>query len=321
MTQLDDAKIRLGVSACLLGQKVRFDGGHKLNHFVRDDLGRYVEFVSVCPEMECGLGAPRESMRLVGDPDAPRLISSRTKTDLTDRMQAWARGRIKQLAGEGLCGFIFKSRSPSSGMRAVRVYTEAGMPAGRGVGIFARMFMDRFPLLPVEDEGRLNDNGIRENFVERIFCLKRWRDTLAAGATPHALVRFQAEHKYLLQSHSQKHANLMGRLVADLKKKPAADVWREYETLLLETLMVRATVRKHCNVLQHMMGYFKKSLSKDEKEELLEVIEEYRSGHAPLLVPITLMNHYVRKYDEPYLKTQAYLRPHPAELKLRTYVA
>jgi uncharacterized protein YbgA (DUF1722 family)/uncharacterized protein YbbK (DUF523 family) len=312
--------IRLGISTCLLGEPVRYDGGHKRDRFITDTLGQYVEFVPVCPETECGLGVPRESMRLEGDPVSPRLITRRTRVDHTDRMVAWGEKRLKELEKEDLCGFIFKSDSPSSGMERVRVYSDKGMPERKGVGIFARMFMERFPLLPVEEEGRLHDLKLRENFVESIFALKRWRDLLKAHPTRGNLVAFHTEHKLLLLSHSSKHNQLMGKLVAEAKQISPGKLYREYETLFVAALRMKTTVKKNTNVLQHMMGYFKKELSADEKRELLEVIDSYHEGLAPLIVPITLLKHYVRKYDQPYLKQQVYLNPHPVELKLRNHV-
>ena len=312
--------IRLGISTCLLGEPVRYDGGHKRDRFITDTLGQYVEFVPVCPETECGLGVPRESMRLQGDPASPRLVTSRTGVDHTDRMVAWAERRLKELEKEDLCGFIFKSDSPSSGMERVRVYSDKGMPERKGVGIFARMFMEHFPLLPVEEEGRLHDPKLRENFIESIFTLKRWRDLLKDHPTRGKLVAFYTEHKLLILSHSPKHSQLMGKLVAGAKQFPLGKLYREYEALFVAALMVKTTVKKHTNVLQHMMGYFKKELSPDEKQELMEVIDGYHEGLAPLIVPITLLRHYVRKYDQPYLKEQVYLNPHPVELKLRNHV-
>ena len=312
--------IRLGISTCLLGEPVRYDGGHKRDRFITDTLGQYVEFVPVCPETECGLGIPRESMRLQGDPASPRLITSRTGVDHTDRMVAWAERRLKELEKEDLCGFIFKSDSPSSGMERVRVYSYKGMPERKGVGIFARMFMEHFPLLPVEEEGRLHDPKLRENFIESIFTLKRWRDLLKDHPTRGKLVAFHTEHKLLILSHSPRHSQLMGKLVAGAKQIPPGKLYREYEALFVAALMVKTTVKKNTNVLQHMMGYFKKELSPDEKQELIEVIDGYHEGLAPLIVPITLLRHYVRKYDQPYLKEQVYLNPHPVELKLRNHV-
>ena len=312
--------IRLGISTCLLGEPVRYDGGHKRDRFITDTLGQYVEFVPVCPETECGLGVPRESMRLQGDPASPRLVTSRTGVDHTDRMVAWAETRLKELEQEDLCGFIFKSDSPSSGMERVRVYSDKGMPERKGVGIFARMFMEHFPLLPVDEEGRLHDPKLRENFIESIFTLKRWRDLLKDHPTRGKLVAFHTEHKLLILSHSPKHSQLMGKLVAGAKQIPPGKLYREYEALFVAALMVKTTVKKNTNVLQHMMGYFKKELSPDEKQELIEVIDGYHEGLAPLIVPITLLRHYVRKYDQPYLKEQVYLNPHPVELKLRNHV-
>ncbi|GLI35556.1 YbgA family protein [Desulforhabdus amnigena] len=315
-----ESPIRLGISSCLLGNEVRYDGGHKLDRFLRDTLGKYVEYVPVCPEVECGLGIPREAMRLVGDVDAPRLLTQRTHVDHTDRMLQWARRRVKELESEGLCGFIFKSKSPSSGMERVKVYNESGMPSHKGVGLFARVFMEHFPLLPVEDEGRLHDPVLRENFIERIFAMKRWRELLSREESIGRLVEYHTRHKLLMLAHSPAHYRQMGKLVAGAKSIPLEELYRQYQSLLLEGLRLKASVAKNTNVLQHMMGYFKKQLSRDEKEELLEILAQYRQGLVPLIVPVTLINHYVRKYDEPYLKGQYYLHPHPLELKLRNHV-
>ncbi len=315
-----ETRIRLGVSTCLLGENVRFDGGHKLDRFITETLGQFVEYVPVCPEVECGLPVPREAMRLVGDPTSPRLVTSRTNVEHTERMVAWASKRVAELEGEALCGYIFKSNSPSSGMERVRVYDANGVPSKSGVGIFARVFMEHFPLLPVEDEGRLHDMKLRENFIERVFTLKRWRDMLAEGRTRGNLVAFHTRHKLLLLAHSPKHYREMGRLVAHAKALPPDDLFPRYEALLMEAMELKATPAKHANVLQHLLGYFKEQLSPDEKQEVLAAIENYRNGHVPLIVPVTLINHYVRKYDQPYLKDQWYLHPHPIELQLRNHV-
>lgn len=313
-------RIKIGISSCLLGEPVRYDGGHKHDRFLTDTLGRYVAYVPVCPEVELGLGIPRESMRLVGDPDAPRLVTYRTRRDLTEEMTKWAQKRVSVLAGENLCGFIFKSDSPSSGMERVRVYNEKGMPFKKGVGIFARNFMDHFPLVPVEEEGRLHDPLLRENFIERIFTLKRWREALEGPGDLGTLVDFHTRNKLLIFSHSEKHCREMGRLVATAKGVTRGDLFMKYETLLMQALRLKTTPKKHANVLMHMMGYFKKMLSGDEKQELLETIDQYRRGYLPLIVPVTLLNHYVRKYREAYLGDQTYLQPHPMELQLRNHV-
>jgi uncharacterized protein YbgA (DUF1722 family)/uncharacterized protein YbbK (DUF523 family) len=315
-----ERKIKLGISTCLLGENVRFDGGHKLDRFLTDTLGQYVEYVPVCPEVECGLPVPRESMHLEGDLDSPRLVTSRTKQDMTEKMVNWARRRVNELEKEGLMGFIFKSDSPSSGMERVRVYNEKGMPVKKGVGMFAKAFMEHFPLLPVEEEGRLHDPKLRDNFIERIFALARWRDVLAKGMTRGNLVDFHTRHKLLILSHNPKNYQTMGQLVAQAKAIPLKELYGQYQSVLMEALQLKTTPKKNANVLQHMMGYFKEQLSPDEKQELLEIIELYRREYLPLIVPITLIKHYVRKYDESYLKEQEYLNPHPIELQLRNHV-
>lgn len=313
-------KIKLGISTCLLGETVRYDGRHKLDRFLTNTLGQYVEYVPVCPEVECGLGVPRESMHLEGNPDSPRLVTIRTKQDMTDRLVQWSWKRVADLEKEDLCGFIFKSDSPSSGMERVRVYNEKGMPVKKGIGIFAGIFMDRFPLLPAEEEGRLHDPELRENFVERIFTLKQWREVLAKKKSRGNLVDFHTQNKLLILSHSPKHYQVMGKLVAQAKEVPIKELYTQYQILLTEALKLKTTAKKNANVLQHMMGYFRGQLSSDEKKELLEVIDLYRKELIPLIVPITLINHYVRKYDQPYLKKQIYLNPHPLELQLRNHV-
>ena len=313
-------KIGLGISACLLGENVRYDGGHKLDRFLTDTLGQYVEYVSVCPEMECGLSVPRESMHLEGDPNSPRLVTIRTKQDMTDRMIRWALKRVAELERENLCGFIFKSNSPSSGMERIKVYNENGMPVKKGVGIFARIFMEHFPLLPVEDEERLHDPKLRDNFIERIFALTRWREVLQRKESRGNIVDFHARHKLLILSHSPKFYRMMGKLVAKAKDLPLQELYQEYQALLMESLYLKTSAKKNANVLQHMMGYFKEQLSSDEKQELLDVIDHYKKEYIPLVVPITLIQHYVRKYDQPYLKQQVYLNPHPLELQLRNHV-
>ena len=313
-------KIRLGISSCLLGEKVRYDGGQKLDHFITETLGKFVEFVPVCPEVECGLGIPREAMHLSSSPEGPRLVTIRTQVDHTERMRAWAQKRVVELEQEDLCGFIFKSDSPSSGMERVKIYSGKGMADKTGVGLFAQEFMQHFPLLPVEEEGRLHDPGLRENFLESLFTMKRWRETLALGTKRGHLVDFHTRHKLLIMSHSPKHYGLLGKLVAQMKEIPLPEMYERYQTLLIEALRLKTTIKKNANVLLHVMGYFKKNLSPAEKEELLRIVNNYQKGYIPLIVPVTLLNHYMWKYDQNYLKSQYYLDPHPLELKLRNHV-
>lgn len=310
-------KLKLGVSACLLGQNVRYNGGHQLNHFIRDILGQYVEFVPVCPEVECGMPIPRETLRLVGDVDAPRLVTSRSGIDHTEQMRSWAEHKVRLLEKEDLCGFIFKKDSPSSGLYRVKVYSDQGMPRNVGIGMFARAFTDHFPLLPVEEDGRLNDPRLRENFIENVFVFRQFRTLCTAPRSRNALIDFHTRHKLLLLARGQEQYRRMGRFVANLPESIDA-AYQQYGVLLAEALRARTTAKKHCNVLQHVLGYFKRELTADEKQEALELIEAYHRGDVPLIVPITLLNHYVRKYHQPYLQQQYYLHPHPLDLKMRS---
>ena len=312
-------KICLGIHASLLGDSVLNKGKYKGDRFLKDTLGCFVDYVPVYPEEECGLEEVWEALRLEGDLASPRLKHPKTGKDYTARVTGWSRKKAGELEGEGLCGFIFKSRSPISGMERVHVHAEDGSRRKEGVGLFASILMDRFPLLPVEEDGRLHDPGLRENFIERIFVFKRWREMLAGGKRIGRLVDFHTRHKLLILSHSPKHYTSLGRLVARAKGMDPQEVHGQYLSLLLEAIRLKATAKKHTNVLHHLMGYFKKDLSGGEKQELLEVIERYHGGTLPLIVPITLMNHYVRKYDQHYLREQVYLSPHPLELKLRNH--
>ncbi len=308
-------KIKIGISTCLLGEPVRYDGGHKRDRFLTDTLGRYFEYVPVCPEVECGLGIPRESMRLVGDPEHPRLLTRLTKQDHTERMLRWAERRVHELASEGLCGFIFKSDSPSSGLFRVKLYNEKGMPAGHSAGLWARAFTRAFPRLPVEEEGRLHDPDLRENFIERVFALKRFRDEV--GDEPplsRVLMEFHARNKLLVMAHDPRAVTELGRLAAQKKGKEGVAA---YEERFLKALMIVATIRRHVNVLQHMLGFFRRVLDEGDRRELVETIAAYQRGLVPLIVPLTLFGHHLRRHPIPWLVQQTYLNPHPIELKLR----
>ncbi|TLM69352.1 MAG: DUF523 and DUF1722 domain-containing protein [Deltaproteobacteria bacterium] len=313
-------KIRIGISSCLLGEMVRYDGGHQLDRYLRDTLGNWFEYVGVCPEVELGLPTPREALRLVtGEEGGVRLVFARSGEDITGRMQAWAERRVAELESEELCGFIFKAKSPSSGMERVKLYDRNGVPAKKGVGMFARAFMAHFPDLPVEEDGRLHDPALRENFIERVFVFKRWRDLQKSGMTAAALIDFHTRHKLLLLSHSPELYRSMGKLVAQAGVLPPEVLREAYLPLLMKAMRLPATVRKQVNVLQHLLGYFKRQLNADEKREALELIDSYRVGSVPLIVPVTLLNHYVRKYRDPYLERQYYLHPHPLEMQLRNH--
>jgi uncharacterized protein YbgA (DUF1722 family)/uncharacterized protein YbbK (DUF523 family) len=313
-------KMKLGISSCLLGHKVRYDGGHKYDNWLVETLGEWVDYVPVCPEVGCGLPIPREAMRLVGDPSAPKLLTQKTLIDHTERMKSFCDTTVESLKSKGLCGFVFKSKSPSSGMERVKVYPEKGGAASRnGVGIFANAFLKVNPLLPCEEEGRLHDPMLRENFIERIFIMQRWQNLIADKPTPGKLVEFHTRHKLLLMAHSPVHYKSMGKLVAEAAIKPFADVLDSYFTELMTAAKKTATPSKHQNVLLHILGYFKKELSAFEKSELITLIDNYKAGLVPLIVPITMLNHYVSKYGKAYLAEQHYLKPHPIELKLRNH--
>jgi uncharacterized protein YbgA (DUF1722 family)/uncharacterized protein YbbK (DUF523 family) len=304
----------------MLGQNVRYDGAHKLDHFLCDTFGRFVEWMPVCPELEVGMGVPREAVRFLGAVDAPRLVAEKSGKDWTQATQRFAAVRMREIEELDLSGYIFKKKSPSCGVERVRVYNEKNMPVRHGRGLFAAAVMDRFPLMPVEEEGRLNDPAIRENFVERVFAYHRWQEALAGSKSAGALVDFHTRHKFLLLAHSERHYRRLGRLVANVKGISLRAAYEEYGRTFMEALRVRATAKKHANVMDHLMGYFSARLSGDERRELVELVRDYRAQLLPLIVPITLFQHYVRKFDVTYLDNQIYLAPSPKELMLRSHV-
>jgi uncharacterized protein YbgA (DUF1722 family)/uncharacterized protein YbbK (DUF523 family) len=312
-------RLRLGVSSCLLGEQVRFDGGHKHDHFLTDVLGRYVEWVPVCPELEIGMGVPREAVRLEGDVDAPRMVGTRTQTDHTTAMRRFASVRVRQLAGLDLQGYVFKKGSPSCGLERVRVYGGSGIPSRRGRGLFAAAFMRALPLLPVEEEGRLTDPVLRESFIERVFAYRRWQ-VLAATPGRGALVAFHTAHKFQLLSHSPKHYRALGPFVGEQKSMRAAALVAEYGTAFMEALAVHTTTAKHVNVLQHLAGFCREHLDAGDRRELADVIEDYRRFLVPLVVPLTLLRHHIERHRIAYVQGQTYLSPHPKELMLRNHV-
>jgi len=311
--------IRLGISSCLLGREVRWDGGHKRDRFLTDTVAPFVEWVPVCPEEEIGLGIPREPIRLVGDPASPRLVGRSSGDDLTVRMRTYARRKARQLTSLDLCGYVLKKDSPSCGMERVKVHAETGPGVRKGVGVFARLLMETMPTLPVEEEGRLNDPQLRENFIERVFCRRRWLDLVEGRWGLGDLVDFHTDHKLLLMAHSPEHYRALGRLVAGAKSMSKPELEKVYGTQFMEALARIATVRKSTNVLYHAMGYFRKLLPADERKEMLETIESYHQELVPLIVPITLLRHHVRRFGEPYLSRQVWLNPHPRELMLRNH--
>jgi len=313
--------IRIGVSSCLLGQQVRFDGGHKRDSFLLDTLGPHVEWVAVCPEVEAGLGTPRESMRLLDKAGNVRLITGKTNIDHTDTMMRYARRRVAALAKQDLSGFVLKKSSPSCGMERVKIYpARGGVPARKGRGLFAEALLEELPLLPVEEEGRLCDARLRENFIERVFAYRRLRSLFGQRWSVGNLVAFHTSFKLQLLAHSPAAYQLLGRLVATAKTLARIELRSRYEDEFMRAMKIPATRPRQTNVLQHMVGHFKKDLDADSREELAGVIHDYRHGLVPLIVPLTLVRHYVRHFDVAYLKGQSYLEPHPKELMLRNHV-
>ena len=312
--------IRVGVSSCLLGRKVRFDGGHKRDRYLTDVLGDWFDWVSVCPEVEIGLGTPRPTIRLEGTAEAPRLVEPKSDVDLTERMRSYSERRVGELRQLDLDGYILKRASPSCGMERVRVWNQGGMPEKNGVGIFAAVLLSRWPNLPVEEEGRLNDPVLRENFVERVFCSHRWRSLRRGGLTRARLIAFHTAHKMLLRTHNEAGYRRLGKLVASFGQRPDGEIFSGYEDEFFAILKGRATVKRHVNVLQHAVGYLKSDLDPVDKRELLALIEDYRNELVPLIVPVTMLRHHVHRNQVPYLVGQIYLEPHPKELMLRNRV-
>ena len=324
--------IRIGISSCLLGQEVRYDGGHKRDRFLTDTFGRFVEWVPVCPEVEAGFGTPREAMHLreamplregipLKDGEGRlRMVTVKTGVDLTARMDRYARRRVEQLEHEDLCGYVLKKDSPSCGPQRVKVYNARGVPSRSGQGLFAAALRGRFPLLPVEDEGRLSDPRIRDAFIERVFAYRRLRHLFGGRWTVGELVRFHTAHKLTLMAHSPTAYQQLGRLVAHAKAVARRELEARYTEGFMKALETIATPRRHTNALQHMAGYFKAALDDAGRAELAGTIDDYRRGLVPLIVPITLIRHHVRQHGVAYLAGQTYLEPHPKELMLRNHV-
>jgi uncharacterized protein YbgA (DUF1722 family)/uncharacterized protein YbbK (DUF523 family) len=311
--------VTIGISSCLLGNEVRYNGQHKLNRYMRDILGQFVNYEAVCPEAECGLSIPRESMHLEGTRDEPRLVGSKTKTDYTEQMNNWIGPRLDQLEKMDLYGFIFKSKSPSSGLYNINIFNGDSIYY-KNSGLFASAFVKRFPLIPVEEDGRLNDPGLRENFIQKVFIYYRFKQILKDKISAGSLVNFHTDHKLLIMSHDPDRIYDLGKIVAAPDKKNLQKTFEEYLLLLMDIIAKPATVKKHTNVLQHILGYFKKVLPSEERHELLDLIKRYQERQLPLIVPVTLINHFVNKYKIEYLQRQFYLHPHPTELMLRNHV-
>jgi uncharacterized protein YbgA (DUF1722 family)/uncharacterized protein YbbK (DUF523 family) len=312
-----EKKINIGISSCLLGQEDRFDGGHKRDRFITDRLAEFVEFLPICPEMAIGLGVPRQPIKLVGTPNSQRVIGTRNPDlDVTEDLLRYARQTAGELAN--ICGYIFKSKSPSCGMERVKLYPENGSaPTKDGVGQYASAIMEIMPSLPAEEEGRLNDPLLRENFIERIFVYSRWLNLCSSTLSMARLIDFHTKHKLVVLSRGQRGYKLLGRMIANTERLPLLTLADRYISSLMDILGLPATRRSHSNVLQHIQGYLKDALDGADKEELAETINQYRIGLLPLIVPITLLRHHCRRNPNAYIFDQVYLNPHPPELMLR----
>jgi len=314
MSVFHSDKIQVGISACLLGEKVRFDGGHKRSEFVENDLRRYFTYVPVCPEVAIGLGVPRKAIRLVRRENIIRVEASDGSIDVTEKLTEFSKAKTAQF--DFLSGYIFCAKSPSCGMERVRVYTNEGA-AKEGVGLYARILMEQNPLLPVEEDGRLCDPILRENFVTRVYAYHDWQQLKATGITRGKIISFHSRYKYLLFAHHPASYSLLGKLLGDSVSMPLEQLAERYISGLMQGLKNKATRKGHTNVLQHLQGYFKKTLSPEQKAELHHLIDKYRRGLVPLMSPMTLIQHYLREYPNPYLTSQVYLNPHPEDLALR----
>lgn len=314
---------RLGTSACLLGRPVRYDGAGKRDRFLTGIVEQFFELVPVCPEVESELGTPRETLRLVGKvaggEQEVRLIS-RSGLDRTALLEQTAQALVERLAGEDLSGFVLKSGSPSCGMERVRVYDAQGVPSKSGRGLFAKALIAAFPSLPVEEEGRLNDPGIRENFFARVHAYRRVTLFFRTDWTVGSLSRFHARQKLQVLAHDPQRYRRLGRLVATAKGRPREEVAANYTAMLMSALQVHSTRGRHANVLQHMLGYFSQKLDERERHELIDLVEDYRQGLVPLGVPMTLLRHHLARREIDYLLQQTYLEPYRRELKLRDAV-
>ncbi|WP_040576840.1 YbgA family protein [Methylophaga lonarensis] len=314
------AKIKVGISSCLLGQQVRFDGGHKHLRLCTDSLARYFDFVAECPEVGIGMGIPRKPIRLVGDVDSPRAVAVHDASiEYTDALRDY--GRQKAAQHQDLCGYIFMKNSPSCGVYRVKVYQESGYPdpAG-GRGIYAEAFIKAHPLLPVEESGRLSDPLLRENFITRVFAYHNWQQLQKGGMTHHKLVEFHASYKYCLMAHSPADYAALGRMVAQAGKHEINLIGARYFSSLMASLSKLASRKTHANVLMHLQGYLKKNLSPAEKHELADIIDQYRRALLPLIVPVTLLKHHFNNHPNPYIEKQAYLQPYPGDLGLRNVI-
>ena len=319
-THCEDRPLRIGVSSCLLGEPVRYDGGHKRDSFLADVLAPHVEWVPVCPEMELGLGAPRETIQLARQGHEIRLITSESRRDFTKPMRAWARRKVAQLSKEGLSGFVLKSRSPSCGLQSVPVYHQADRSERNGRGLFADALTKHFVNLPVEEENSLDRPGLRENFIERAFAYHRLRSLFGRRWGIRDAIGFHRDHELLLTAHSIQGCRDLNRWVARIKELARKDFLARYEALFMRAMAVPTTKTKHARALHHALGLLRLHLDRGSPTRLAGLIDEYRQGLTPLAVPLALIREYSEHYEVEQLEGQVYLKPHRLEMLLRSLV-
>jgi uncharacterized protein YbgA (DUF1722 family)/uncharacterized protein YbbK (DUF523 family) len=319
-TESPDARpLRIGVSSCVIGEEVRWNGGHSRQRYLTDMLGPFVEYVPVCPEVEVGMGVPRPTVRLVREGETIRMIDPKNEVDWTSSMNRLSLSRASDLAGEDLSGFVLKKDSPTCGVFRVRIYTDTGVERN-GRGLFADALIQRMPYLPIEEEGRLNDARIRENFVERIFAYQRVKDLFRPRWTVGDVVAFHTREKLLLRAHDERGYRELGKLVAEAKSVPRAAFADDYADRFMEIMKRPATVAKHVNVLQHMLAFLRWDDDEVGRAEMREAIADYKAGLVPLVVPVTLIRHLANRHERQILLDSSYLSPHPKELMLRNHV-
>ncbi|MBR9786705.1 MAG: DUF1722 domain-containing protein [Vibrionaceae bacterium] len=312
-----ESSIKVGISSCVLGERVRFDSGHKVSNFVTKELSNYFDFVSVCPEVGVGMPVPRPTIRLISDAERVALVETKNpENDHTDNMLAYSANKVDELQDQQLCGYIVCAKSPTCGMERVKVYSKHHA-SKEGVGLYTQTLMQKMPWLPVEEDGRLNDPVLKENFITRVYCLSDFYETMSGEPTRGKIIDFHSRYKLTLMAHHPESYRALGRLVADVASYEIGDFYAQYRLGLMKALSNRASRKNNTNVLMHLQGYFKSALTKDEKEELATVIHDYRTGVLPLLAPLTLIKHYLNNYPDEYLQKQKYLQPHPQEMRLR----
>lgn len=317
---MENVKINIGISACLVGHEVRYNGGSLKPPMINDHFAQYFNYVTFCPEVGIGMGVPRETIRLVSEKGNIRLKSSTGENDYTDAMQEYSKQKVDELSKLNIYGYILKKDSPTCGMERVKIYHNNNMPEKNGIGMFAQVLLDRFPMVPVEEEGRLKDIRLRESFVERVFAFKRLKDFIGDSPTVGKLMSFHTAHKMQLMAHNPEKFRKLGRKVALVKKDQLNNFLIEYATDFMDTLNTRASLKKQTDVLYHLLGYFKKEITSEEKQEFIKLVEQYKKQMIPFIVPLTMLRHYLKKYPDDWLQSQIYLDPYPEELMLRSYL-